>query len=119
MFGSRARGDTHEDSDFDFFVIMDTDEKPIRRGFPVRKVGRIPGVPMDFLVRTPAEWERGFPLKKEIVAEGSVLFEKPNGTVGDELTSLRSCTTKSVALRPISSHDHLTCALRVHPPIGG
>ena len=84
LFGSRARGDTHEDSDFDFLVIMDTDEKPIRRGFPVRQVGRIPGVPMDFLVRTPAEWERGFPLKKEIVAEGSILFEKPNGTVVGE-----------------------------------
>lgn len=84
LFGSRARGDTHEDSDYDFLVIMPTDVKPIRRGFPVRQVGRIPGVPMDFLVRTPMEWEQGFPLKKEIVAEGSVLFEKPNGSVDNE-----------------------------------
>ena len=84
LFGSRARGDTHENSDYDFLVIMSTDEKPIRRGFPVRQVGRIPGIPMDFLVRTPSEWERGFPLKKEIVAEGSVLFERRNGTVGNQ-----------------------------------
>lgn len=84
LFGSRARGDTHEDSDFDFLVIMPTDRKPSRRGLPVRQAGRIPGVPMDFLVRTPAEWEHGFPLKKEIVAEGSILFERSDGTLDRE-----------------------------------
>lgn len=76
LFGSRARGDAGEDSDYDFLIVMDTDIKPSRRGLVVRQKGRIPGIPMDFMIRTPDEWRRGFPLKKEIVAEGKTLFER-------------------------------------------
>ncbi len=76
LFGSRAREDGDEDSDYDFLVVMNTDVKPSRRGIMVRQKALIPGVPMDFMVRTPDEWSRGFPLKKEIEAEGEVVFER-------------------------------------------
>lgn len=75
LFGSRARGDAGTDSDYDFLIIMHTDLKPSRRGLDIRQKVRITGIPMDFMVCTPAEWTHGFPLKKEIVAEGKVLFE--------------------------------------------
>ncbi|MCI0184650.1 hypothetical protein MM817_02947 [Acidibacillus sp. S0AB] len=76
LFGSRARGDAGIDSDYDFLVIMDSDIKPSRRGLMARQKGLVPGVPMDFMVRTPEEWDRGFPLKKEITAEGKIVFER-------------------------------------------
>lgn len=76
LFGSRAREDGDEDSDYDFLVVMDTDVKPSRRGIVIRQQALIPGIPMDFMVRTPDEWTRGFPLKKEIMAEGEVVFER-------------------------------------------
>ncbi|KYP81589.1 hypothetical protein AYW79_02825 [Ferroacidibacillus organovorans] len=40
----------------------------------VRQKELVTGVPMDFMVRTPDEWQRGFPLKKEIVAEGKIIY---------------------------------------------
>lgn len=78
LFGSRARGDADDESDYDFLIVMSTDVKPSRRSITVRKKGLIAGIPMDFMVRTPEEWSRGFPLKKEILAEGEVVFEKGN-----------------------------------------
>ena len=59
LFGSRAREDGDEDSDYDFLVVMDTDVKPSRRGIVIRQQALIPGIPMDFMVRTPDEWTRG------------------------------------------------------------
>lgn len=76
LFGSRARGDAGIDSDYDFLVTMDSDVKPSRRGLMARQKGLVPGVPMDFMVRTPEEWDRGFPLKKEIASEGKIVFER-------------------------------------------
>lgn len=84
LFGSRARGDADTDSDYDFLVVMDTEVKPSRRGIEVRKKGLIPGIPMDFMVRTPEEWDRGFPLKKEIISEGMIVFEKRDPDVAHQ-----------------------------------
>lgn len=84
LFGSRARGDTDEDSDYDFLIVMKTEIKPSRRGIIVRQKGLIPGVPMDFMVRTPEEWSQGFPLKKEIIAEGEVVFERRDASMAYE-----------------------------------
>lgn len=78
LFGSRARGDADVDSDYDFLIVMNTDVKPSRRGIVIRQKGLIDGIPMDFMVRTPDEWTRGFPLKKEIITEGKTLFERRN-----------------------------------------
>lgn len=84
LFGSRARGDADIDSDYDFLVIMDSDVKPLRRGLMARQKGLVPGVPMDFMVRTPEEWDRGFPLKKEIASEGKIVFERGDQSLAHE-----------------------------------
>ncbi|UOF90378.1 nucleotidyltransferase domain-containing protein [Fodinisporobacter ferrooxydans] len=76
LFGSRARGEAKQDSDFDFLVIMDTDLSPLKRNVEIRKVGRVKGYPMDFLVRTPEEMANGFIMQKEIAAEGVVVYER-------------------------------------------
>lgn len=84
LFGSRARGEANEDSDYDFLVIMNTDDKPTRRGIAVRQKARLPRIPMDFMVRTPSEWSEGFLLQKEIVSEGNALFERGDKCLAHE-----------------------------------
>ncbi len=75
--GSPARGNARPDSDWDFFVVMPSHQRPTQRGIAVRRVARIHGVPMDFLVRTPEEVAEGFPMMADdIVHEGKVIYER-------------------------------------------
>lgn len=77
LFGSRARGDARPDSDWDFLVVMASHERPTQRGIAIRRVARIHGVPMDFLVRTPEEVAEGFPMMADdIIREGKVIYER-------------------------------------------
>ena len=54
LFGSRARGEERSDSDYDFIIVKDTNERWIRRSLS------IPDVPFraDFFVYTPEEFEQ-------------------------------------------------------------
>jgi predicted nucleotidyltransferase len=70
LFGSRTRGDATKDSDYDLLVVMETDEKPSRRGMELRQKARFPRIPMDFMVRTPLEWEIGFRFKRKLCQRG-------------------------------------------------
>jgi len=77
LFGSRARGDAHEDSDYDVVVVVD------RRSCELRAVlleitvdllerhGRL----VACLLRDEREWEalRGFPLGMNVAREGVAL----------------------------------------------
>ncbi|MBX5468196.1 MAG: nucleotidyltransferase domain-containing protein [Firmicutes bacterium] len=77
LFGSRARGDARPDSDWDFLVILPSRERPIPRGVAVRRAARIHGVPMDFVVKTPEEVAKGFPMMADdILRDGKVLYER-------------------------------------------
>jgi len=77
LFGSRARGDARPDSDWDFLVVMPSNQRPTQRGVAIRRVARIPGVPLDFLVNTPEEVGKGFPIMADdIVQEGTVIYER-------------------------------------------
>jgi predicted nucleotidyltransferase len=77
LFGSRARGDARPDSDWDFLVVIPSTTRRAARGVAVRRVARVKGVPMDFLVRNPDEVAAGFPLMADdIVREGKVLYER-------------------------------------------
>ena len=77
LFGSRARGNARPDSDWDFLVIMPSRQRPTQRGIAIRRIARIRGVSMDFLVRTPEEVAEGFPMMADnIVREGKLLYER-------------------------------------------
>lgn len=58
LFGSRARGDHHEESDYDLIVVLET---AIERGDRAKQlyaaIGHVPGG-VDFIVHTPAEYDR-------------------------------------------------------------
>jgi len=78
LFGSQARGNAGPDSDWDFLVVMPSSMKPRQRGVAVRRVARLRGYAMDFVVVTPEEVARGFPLMADdILHGGKVLYERP------------------------------------------
>jgi uncharacterized protein len=80
LFGSRARGDYHEDSDIDLFIEMESDEKPWKRRTKIRSLFDHQWWPMDILVYTPAEVaERQHSLVSVVPViekEGRILFER-------------------------------------------
>jgi predicted nucleotidyltransferase len=84
LFGSRAWGTPHEDSDVDLMVIMparDTSAQALR----IWNALDAP-FPMDLLVRTPAEWAwrlaDGDMFIGEIAMRGKVLYEAVHAGVG-------------------------------------
>lgn len=77
LFGSRALGTSRPDSDWDFLIVMPSTLRPAKRGIAIRRVARVQGVPMDFLVRTADEVAQGFPMMADdIIREGIVLYER-------------------------------------------
>ncbi|KKP32523.1 MAG: hypothetical protein A2312_01625 [Candidatus Staskawiczbacteria bacterium RIFOXYB2_FULL_32_9] len=80
LFGSFAWGNPTKDSDFDLFVIKDTNRNPFDR---VRDVYRIIfniGGAVDVLVYTPDQLERrkklNDPFVMKIINEGKLLYAK-------------------------------------------
>ena len=80
LFGSRAWGSPGPDSDVDLLVVMETDKRPAVRSAEVSLACRPKFLPMDILVRTPAEVERRLrindPFIRQIVEKGRVLYER-------------------------------------------
>ena len=79
LFGSWAWGKPHEDSDFDFFIIKDTDTPSLKRIEEVDRIFSRREFPMDFLVYTPDQVENrlkiGDLFVKDILTNGRVLYE--------------------------------------------
>lgn len=79
LFGSHARGDFHEDSDVDLFIVQRTSERMFDR---VERVLEVVGsrLPVQPLVYTPAEVEqlraRLSGLLADVEREGRVLYER-------------------------------------------
>jgi len=82
LFGSYARGNPDEDSDIDFFIIKNTDERPIDRKVRVGEIvsDKKRRVPFEPIVITQSELEErkrcGDQFIEEILSEGEVLYEK-------------------------------------------
>ncbi len=81
LFGSYARGDFHQDSDLDLFIIKDSEEssRMLRRKVDSLLWGRRFAV--DLIVRKPSEVEWNFRAKNpfylyHIFKDGKVLYEK-------------------------------------------
>jgi predicted nucleotidyltransferase len=79
LFGSRAEGTAHKDSDYDLLVVMEVKDPTQPRTAPARRLLRGLGVPLDVIVYTPEEWEefRRHPqaLAHAIDRTGKVLYE--------------------------------------------
>lgn len=80
LFGSRARGDAHPDSDYDFLVIEESALPRYRRAARYRRAltGLLPS--KDILVWTPAEAAEWSTVPQALVTtainEGVVLYER-------------------------------------------
>ena len=81
VFGSFARGDTHELSDLDLIVVKETDERFFERIARVRDACADLEVDVQPLVYTPAELrqmlEQGNGFLETALAEGVVAYEAP------------------------------------------
>lgn len=79
LFGSRARGDAREDSDYDFLVVADTTLAPIERMFVARKALWGQRLAADIFVLTPSEYDLFSKRVGSVAAtandEGVVLYE--------------------------------------------
>ncbi len=79
LFGSYAYGKPTLNSDVDLLVIMDSDLRPAQRSAAVYPVAAVNAfLPMDILVRTPAEIEQRLQMGDffiaEILEKGKVLY---------------------------------------------
>lgn len=79
LFGSYAWGKPREDSDFDIFIIKDTDVPSLKRIEMVDRIFSRREYPMDFLVYTPEQVKRnlknGDLFLRDILANGKILYD--------------------------------------------
>jgi uncharacterized protein len=84
LFGSRAYGTPHADSDVDLLVIMPA-RNQINQAVRIRWECPAP-FPMDLIIRTPHNigWrlKEGESFHTEIVTKGKVLYEKGHSRMG-------------------------------------
>jgi len=80
LFGSYAYGAPDLDSDVDLLVVMDSDEPMVQRIRQVTEVAKVRFLPMDVIVRTPAEMAERLTMGDfflaEIVEKGKVLYRR-------------------------------------------
>jgi predicted nucleotidyltransferase len=80
LFGSRARGEAHQQSDVDLLVIKPSSDPPHRRLAPAYQVLWGIPVPIDILWYTPeevADWSAvGTHVATRATREGRVLYEQ-------------------------------------------
>jgi predicted nucleotidyltransferase len=85
LFGSAARREVREGSDLDLMVVMDLPEG-VRSYEKAGELSRLFDtwlLPLDILVRTPAQFERGSRLlgfvERTVLREGKLLYEAEDG----------------------------------------
>jgi predicted nucleotidyltransferase len=90
LFGSWARGESHEDSDIDLLLIArDLPADPIGRARRVRRAVLTRIEPVSILARAPEEFEADVtPLHLDLALDASVLWER-DSYLTDKLAILR------------------------------
>jgi predicted nucleotidyltransferase len=80
LFGSYGYGAPDLDSDVDLLVVLDSDEPMAQRIRRVTEVAKVRFLPMDLLVRTPAEVAERLAMgdffMAEILEKGKVLYSR-------------------------------------------
>ncbi len=80
LFGSYAYGKPTIDSDVDFLVVMDSDERPAKRAIRIEYDLLDVPFPMDILVRTPSEIAERLQMEdyfmREIIQRGQTVYER-------------------------------------------
>lgn len=80
LFGSLARGDTHEHSDIDLIIVKDTDASYGERVKALSPWIRDVPVGADIVIYTPEEYENGkkarWGLVRDVEHDGKVLYER-------------------------------------------
>lgn len=80
LFGSYAYGKPTIDSDVDFLVVMESDERPAQRAIRIERGLLDVPFPMDILVRTPTELAERLQLEdyfiREAIQRGNTLYER-------------------------------------------
>jgi predicted nucleotidyltransferase len=82
LFGSRARGDAREDSDFDICVLKDgiTQRRPLARKLYRALYGV--GVPVELIVETSDIFSKNKDnphlIYRDIARDGKIIYEKPH-----------------------------------------
>ena len=80
LFGSHVWGNPGAESDVDLLVVMETARRPAQQSAEISMACRPRYLPMDIMVRTPAELEHRLrindPFMRRIVEEGTVLYER-------------------------------------------
>ena len=81
LFGSYVSGSPTKDSDLDLLIIINTKERGIKRYAMVSELLEPRKIPMDIIVKTPAELKNRTnmfdPFIRNILKTGKVLYEKP------------------------------------------
>lgn len=80
LFGSRARGDAQDDSDFDLLIVAPSEEPRWQRTVPVYRALAGLGIPKEIVWWTPEEIDEWRGVKAHFIntalREGKVLYEK-------------------------------------------
>ena len=80
LFGSYANGVPDRDSDLDLLVVMDSKEPMSQRIRRVTEVAKVRFLPMDIVVRTPAEIDERLAIGDffiaDILSTGKVLYQR-------------------------------------------
>lgn len=79
LFGSYAWGTPHENSDFDLFIVKDTNTPSLKRIEALDRLFSRRDVPLDFLVYTPEQVKKriaiGDLFVKDILTNGKILYD--------------------------------------------
>ena len=77
LFGSQARGDAREDSDWDLLVLLNKEKRNFNEdydkyGYPFDELGWNHGVTINSIVYATGQWEQGkiFPFYKNVMRDG-------------------------------------------------
>lgn len=79
LFGSRARGDHHQDSDYDILIVLREPDTPTHeQTVEAYRVARGMGVPVDVLIWSRKEFDRQAPvissLPETVLYEGRLVY---------------------------------------------